>query len=154
MNFEEITQRVAAERAQIIKSKIIARATIKQAGKEGVTIIAAFELSKRDRYWFIFRAKTARSPRRTWEYVTHLILWQGKNTTLEDMITRTVGNADAKITRRYPKGKRIFTDHQDRVGNPMKYTAPATAPQGRVSTDYLNRKLARKMRGHTLAGWR
>lgn len=150
--FDEVMLRVHEERQRIINSKIVARATIKQEGKDGVLIIVAFELSDRNSFWFTFSAKTSRSPRRTWVFKSKHILWQGKVMALEDMIKFHVGTGadSAKIVKRYPSGKRALTSKTNSVINPI--TAPAPMP-GTLRVDRVNQKLARKMRGSVPMGW-
>lgn len=125
-------------------SKIIARATIRIPGREGVTIITAFQLSYYFAFWFVFTAKSARSPRRTWKQIRRekpcITFPHSKTLTLDEMIAMIIGNTEgAKVTKSYPVGKRIFANHLDRVANPMKHTAPR--PEGfTAQTTYVNRK--------------
>ncbi len=150
-NFDDAMQRLHDERKQVLNSKIVARATITQEGKQGVLIIAAFELSTRYAFWYIFHAKTARSPRRTWEFKSKVAVWAGKVMELDDMIKSRVLNMDsAKITKRYPQGKRLFASLLDREANPQIIQQTPTVT---TSFDMQNKRLARKMKGRTLVGW-
>ncbi len=150
-NFDVAMQALHEERKKVISSKIVARATVTEEGKQGVLIIAAFELSTRYAFWYIFHAKTARSPRRTWEFKSKVSVWAGKVMELDDMIKSRVLHIDsAKIVKRYPLGKRVFASFLDRVANPQ--IIQQTQAVG-ASFELQNKRLARKMKGRTLVGW-
>ncbi len=125
---------------QIIKSRVIAKAIIQREGE--VVIVAAFQLSYQYAFWFEFRARTSRSPQRTWRLVNKYLVrgFQGAPMHLDEIIKRVLRSTDSgKITRRYPVGKRNFIVHLDRIANPMKYLAPI--PTGAsFQTEYYNRR--------------
>ena len=118
---------------EIVMSPITARATVRVPGQEGVTIIAAFQLSYYYAFWFVFKAKSARTARRHWKFVRREVVVLGMprgKTKLEDLIARVTGTAQgAKITKRYPKGKRNFESHLQRVANPTKVSMAQTDVQ-------------------------
>lgn len=109
---------------EILKSPITARASVRVPGQEGVTIIAAFQLSYYYAFWFVFKANSARTARRHWKLLRREVVVFGlprSKTKLEDLIARVTGTAQgAKITKRYPTGKRNFESHLERVANPTK----------------------------------
>ena len=153
ISFEEHMKARSDEIQKILNSPIIARATVQLEGKEGVIIIAAFELSTRNMFWFTFTAKNSRSPRKSWKRKNIDILWQGKFLTIQNMIDKiAITGKTVKSSYRFPKGKRLFIDRMDRVINPLKYQSPIQNPES-ISVTYLNRKLARKMRGSVPMGW-
>ena len=115
---------------EIVTSPITARATVRVPGQDGVTIIAAFQLSHYYAFWFVFKAKSARTARRHWKFVRREVVVFGMPRTatkLQDLIARVAGTAEgAKVTKRYPTGKRNFESHLERVANPTKTTPVQT----------------------------
>jgi hypothetical protein len=125
---------------QITQSKIMARATVHIPGRQGVTIIAAFELSYYYAYWFVFQARSARTPRRLWKRVAIHTIYQGKIMTMKEMIDRvTFGKPDIKTVVRYAAGKRRFASSLDKTAHP---TRNLTTPVGINPKDveYYNRR--------------
>lgn len=138
----------------ILKSKIIARATVRHSHGKFVTIICAFQLSHEFHFWYVFRAKSARTPRRNWRRMSR----EGVNgyrptdkITMDVMIDRAVGKDEAaKVTKRYPTGKRSFEANFDRICYPFKYKP--TQPLTPITTEYINRKFAAGRRGQFTVG--
>lgn len=127
---------------QIIESKIIARATVRVPGADHVTIIAAFQLSHERYFWFVFKAKTARSPRKNWRQIRSLAARTTFPTvtiiTLDTVIKSiTNGTDSAMITRRYTVGKRNLTDHLKRISTPQYHRPQPDTP---IRTDLVNRR--------------
>lgn len=127
---------------QIISSKITARATIRIPGVDGVIIVAAFQLSHELSFWFVFKAKTCRSPRRLWKAIrragARVTFPNVKTTTLDDMVKSIIGSAsNVKVSKRYPIGKRVFVDRLNRAANPFQQTPVAPLP-GNLKADLVN----------------
>jgi hypothetical protein len=141
---------------QIKASKIIARATICIPERQGVTIVTAYQLSYYHKFWYIYTANTARSPRKTWKEIRRIearICYPNGSSqipTLDTIIAQIVGTAQgAKVTKRYNIGKRNFDSTLARIANPMQHRAalqPVTA-----KTAYVNRKNALGRAGHFVA---
>lgn len=131
---------------QIINSKIVARATIK-ADDGTTTIICAFQLSYQYKFWFTFRAKTARSPRRTWKFLRYAIVYQGELMTLDAIIKRS--NLVGTISKRYPVGKRNFEKHLQHTAYPTKDAAALAPVADPKKFEYVNRRMAMGRGGRT-----
>lgn len=124
--------------SQIIASKIIARATIKADGF--VYIVAAFQLSHERSFWFVFRSKTARSPRNTWRQIRSIparITFPKPSLITMDSVIASIAGHPAKITRRYPVGKRYFEIHLKHIATPDY----ARSDNGQIyQTNIVNRR--------------
>lgn len=129
------------ERSAIQASRIIA--TAKAPARNGeVVIVAVYEMSNFNHYFFAYTAKTSRTPRRLWKIRNWNIVSDGREfaangkgkLSLASYLDR-LGSAivpGAKWKIRYPHRKRVFTDHMDRIANPFdqagfKPTIPAGA---------------------------
>lgn len=61
----EMEERYETNQARVLRSPIVAKAVIKRNGR--FEIIAVFQESTRQEFYWVFRAKAARSPRRAWK---------------------------------------------------------------------------------------
>lgn len=127
---------------QIIASPITARATVRIPGADHVIIVAAFQLSHERAFWFVFKSKTARSPRKTWKQTRCLparTTFPTVNIITLESIVRSITDKiqNAKITRRYAVGKRYLSDHLNFTAHPTY-----TRNDGGASykTDLVNRR--------------
>lgn len=127
---------------QIVASPIIARATVRIPGADHVIIVAAFQLSHERAFWFVFKAKTARSPRKTWKQTRCLparTTFPTVNIITLESIVRSITDKiqNAKITRRYAVGKRYLSDHLTFITHPTYARNDGGAT---YKTDLVNRR--------------
>ena len=126
---------------QIVASPIIARATVRIPGADHVIIVAAFQLSHERAFWFVFKSKTARSPRKTWKQ-TRCIPARTTFPKIEEInmdwvVASVTGGQSAKVTKRYLGEKRHFTDHLNKLAHPT-FNTPAGDYQNQ--TRLVNRR--------------
>jgi len=125
------------ERKTITGSRLLCQA--KGLRKDGKThVIAVYEMSGEQYFFFTFTANKPRTPRRLWKTLNWHIIHDGrkydprgidKTVTIQNFLDRQSYNlADgAKFKIRYPHGKRNFADLVERISNPDLTNIPVPA---------------------------
>lgn len=123
---------------------ILAKATIERANGAGVVFVAVFEASQYYKFYWTFRAKTARSPRRSWKPIDYYGIYMGKHMSLDDMLKYVAASIKdiVRTKQRFPCGRREFDEFFREIAE--AYRRPVIIPPG-AKFDLIRRKMAYKM---------
>lgn len=129
MNTFQITvSRDAKTRTTIQASRILAQAKALRKGAQGVQVVAVYEMSNEQFFFFVYRAKSPRSPRRSWKLVNYAGVNDGRQYSgsgkgplkLQAFLERQAYHVQGDWKIRYPHKKAQFTRRFEQVGNPFE----------------------------------
>ena len=122
---------------------LLAKGTIERANGQEAVFVAVFEASQYYKFYFTFRAKSPRSPRKFWKPIGYHSIYAGKYMSLDDMVRYVVVPIRdvSKTKQRFPRGRRQFDKFFHEVAN--SYRRPAVIPPG-ATFDRIRRKMARR----------
>jgi hypothetical protein len=123
---------------------LLAKATIERANGAGVVFVAVFEASEYYKFYWTFRAKSPRSPRKSWKPIDYYGIYMGKHMSLDDMMKFVaISIKDTVRTKqRFPRGRREFDKFFHEIAE--IYKRPVVIPPG-AKFDLIRSKMARKL---------
>jgi hypothetical protein len=128
---------ISKSNQEIIAGRLIAKAVAQKNNR--IEIVAVFETSEYHRFFFIFTARSRRSPRKSWKWTgayQSIYPGMGKTHTLESYVQMRYPGQDVKI-RRYIK-KAYLSTFIDRTAHPYTYLEPDRKPLPGQSFEHAN----------------
>jgi len=118
---------------EVFRSKLIAKATYERDGK--IYIVAVFDRSSYYKFFWIFQARTRRSPRKSWKFTgQYFSIYKGASnmrdtsdafySTMEQFCSHRYEIKSYAYKVRYLFRKKYVKTFFDRIANPLKYSIP------------------------------